>query len=124
MDKIKPTSGVNRAMLNVLSSLVTCYDPSGVPGSRGLWSYYYPDCDGCLFVVDGRCRERWEEVMLVFEHVAEEVLGGEIREEIEDEGAWGEQEGGERGNKERRGKGGGKIGEGGGGRGGRRGGIK
>jgi ADP-ribosylation factor related protein 1 len=44
-NKIKPTTGVNRANIEVNNTPVTIYDPSGKPGARRLWSYYYPDCE-------------------------------------------------------------------------------
>ena len=44
-NKIKPTTGVNRANIEVNNTPITIYDPSGKPGARRLWSYYYPDCE-------------------------------------------------------------------------------
>jgi ADP-ribosylation factor related protein 1 len=73
VEKIKPTIGVNCATMTLNSTHLTLYDAAGSILSRPLWSHYYSDCDGIIYVVDRSDVARLEEIVLVYESVVKGV---------------------------------------------------
>lgn len=63
LDKIAPTVGQNVATIPVDNnrSILKFWDVGGQASLRAMWSEYYPQCHGIIFVVDSTDRSRIDE---------------------------------------------------------------
>lgn len=64
LEKIAPTVGQNVAIIPVQkdkSTLLKMWDVGGQETLRSMWSEYYSQCHGIIFVVDSTDRERMDE---------------------------------------------------------------
>ncbi|CDF91104.1 probable ADP-ribosylation factor-like protein 3 [Zygosaccharomyces bailii] len=62
LDKITPTVGQNVAQINVNNTCtLKMWDVGGQEALRSMWSEYYPQCHGIIFVVDSTDRFRIDE---------------------------------------------------------------
>lgn len=62
LDKITPTVGQNVAQINVSKNCVLkLWDVGGQEALRSMWSEYYLQCHGIIFVVDSTDRSRIDE---------------------------------------------------------------
>lgn len=62
LDKITPTVGQNMAQINVSKTCtLKLWDVGGQETLRSMWSEYYPQCHGIIFVVDSTDRSRIDE---------------------------------------------------------------
>ena len=66
-DKVVPTVGLNLAHFEALGSPLLCWDVGGAAGLRSIWSKYYGECHGLVFVVDAADAERLDEAKLALE---------------------------------------------------------
>ncbi|SCV03220.1 LAME_0H08680g1_1 [Lachancea meyersii CBS 8951] len=76
-DKITPTVGQNVATIPIESSVLKFWDVGGQESLRALWSEYYRQAHGIIFVIDSADRERLEECCQALRTVVmnEEVEG-------------------------------------------------
>ncbi|GMH71119.1 hypothetical protein TrLO_g13266 [Triparma laevis f. longispina] len=74
LNMIRPTLGVNNSTLVVNKRSITVYDPAGRVEGRRMWSGYYAESHGILYVVEGHgepsAGARLEESQLVFSTVS------------------------------------------------------
>ncbi|SCU88217.1 LAFA_0E11386g1_1 [Lachancea sp. 'fantastica'] len=76
-NKIAPTVGQNVATIPIESSILKFWDVGGQESLRALWSEYYSQAHGIIFVIDSADRERLEECCQALRTVVmnEEVEG-------------------------------------------------
>jgi ADP-ribosylation factor related protein 1 len=61
LDKIPPTIGLNIARFQVNGVVAICWDVGGQLGLRQLWSNYFEEVDGIIFVADSSDKDRFHE---------------------------------------------------------------
>ena len=66
-DKVVPTVGLNLAHFEALGTPLLCWDVGGAAGLRSIWSKYYGECHGLVFVVDAADGGRLDEAKLALE---------------------------------------------------------
>eukprot|EP00753_Platysulcus_tardus_P014272 PLAT4282.1.p1 GENE.PLAT4282.1~~PLAT4282.1.p1 ORF type:complete len:279 (+),score=96.84 PLAT4282.1:117-953(+) len=71
-ERITPTLGLNVGRLSIDGCDVECNDVGGGARFRSIWSSYYEDAHGLLFVVDASDEERFEEAAKTLHAVLEE----------------------------------------------------
>lgn len=68
-DKVLPTVGFKAVNLIHKDTPVTIYDLGGGPQFRQIWSQYYSEVHGIIFVIDSSDYNRLEECKVVLEEV-------------------------------------------------------
>lgn len=68
-DRIPPTIGLNVGKMDVANCRCIFWDVGGQDRLRSLWSNYYAEAHGMIFVVDSSDPGRFEEARLAFESV-------------------------------------------------------
>ncbi|CAM9690634.1 unnamed protein product [Chrysoparadoxa australica] len=71
-DKIPPTVGLNVTKMSIFGCTVTFWDLGGQLKMRSLWSHYFEDAHGLVFVIDSADVGRFEEAKLAFDSMMEE----------------------------------------------------
>jgi ADP-ribosylation factor related protein 1 len=66
MDRISPTVGLNLAQIEYGGYRVVYWDLGGQKLLRGIWEKYYEECHGIMFVIDGSCEKRFDELKETF----------------------------------------------------------
>ncbi|CAK4200616.1 unnamed protein product [Aphanomyces euteiches] len=61
LDKIPPTVGLNIAKVDIARTNVIFWDLGGQERLRAIWSKYYSESHGIVFVIDSADEERFEE---------------------------------------------------------------
>ena len=61
LDKIPPTIGLNIGRFQVNGVIAICWDVGGQLGLRQLWSNYFEEVDGIIFVMDSSDQSRFAE---------------------------------------------------------------
>jgi ADP-ribosylation factor related protein 1 len=61
LDKIPPTIGLNIGRFQVKGVIAICWDVGGQLGLRQLWTNYFEEVDGIIFVADSADKERFSE---------------------------------------------------------------
>lgn len=65
--KVRPTIGFRPVSMGLDEGTnITLYDLGGGPKIRDIWSQYYHDVHGVIFVLDASTSERWQEAVEVF----------------------------------------------------------
>ena len=62
LDRIPPTVGLNVATVEIDDIRVVIWDVGGHKSMRSMWSKYYRDCHGVIFLVDSSDPDRFKEV--------------------------------------------------------------
>ena len=62
LDRIPPTVGLNVATIEIEDARVVIWDVGGHKSMRSMWSKYYRDCHGVIFLVDSSDPDRFKEV--------------------------------------------------------------
>lgn len=61
LEKIPPTIGLNIGRFEINGVVAVCWDVGGQLGLRQLWSNYFQEVDGVIFVMDSSDHRRFEE---------------------------------------------------------------
>mmetsp|Transcript_20337 Transcript_20337/g.62649 ORF Transcript_20337/g.62649 Transcript_20337/m.62649 type:complete len:201 (-) Transcript_20337:23-625(-) len=72
-EKITPTVGMNLATLDLAGCRVTFWDLGGAARVRSLWSRYYADAHGWIFVVDAADADRLREARNAFAEACDHI---------------------------------------------------
>ncbi|OZJ03876.1 hypothetical protein BZG36_03962, partial [Bifiguratus adelaidae] len=68
-DKIAPTVGLNIGKIVINRKRLNFWDLGGQSDLRSIWTKYYAECHGIIFVVDATDRNRIEECKQTFEQL-------------------------------------------------------
>lgn len=78
-DKVLPTVGFKAVNLIHKDTPVTIYDLGGGPHFRQIWSQYYSEVHGVIFVIDSSDFSRLDECKIVLEEVlSHDKISGEV----------------------------------------------
>ena len=66
-NKIRPTVGLNIGRMNIKGVNLTLWDLGGEKNLRSIWSKYYSEAQGIIFIIDSKRSDRFDEVLSTFE---------------------------------------------------------
>ena len=69
LEKIPPTIGLNIAKITKRQGEFLFWDVGGQKSLRKIWTKYFVECDGVIFLIDGSDESRFEEVREVIDEL-------------------------------------------------------